>query len=66
MWFALAAKSRPDSRHALEALREIMTTTQLRDGQARVSEWASHHNNLQVASQKTEAEELNTYANSHN
>ena len=39
MWFALAANSRPDSRRALEALTQIMTTTQLRDGQARVSEW---------------------------
>jgi len=52
MWFALAANSRPDSRRALEDLTQIMTTTQLRDGQARVSEWAAHHNNLQVATQK--------------
>ena len=56
MWFALAANSRPDSRRALEALTQIMTTTQLRDGQARLSEWAAHHNNLQVAAQKSEAE----------
>ena len=63
MWFALAANSRPDSRRALEDLTQIMTTTQLRDGQARVSEWAAHHNNLQVAAQKSEAEELNSYAN---
>jgi hypothetical protein len=39
-----------------------MTTTQLRDGQARVSDWVSHHNNLELAAQKAEAKELDSFA----
>jgi TPR repeat protein len=61
MWFALAAKSRPDGRHALEALTQIMTKAQLRDGQTRLSAWASHHD-LEVAAGKAEAIDPDSYA----
>jgi len=39
-----------------------MTTTQLREGQARASDWVSHHNNLELAAQKVEAKELDSFA----
>ena len=62
-WFTLAANSeRAASRRALKALTQIMTTTQSRDGQARISEWMSRHNNLELAAQKPEAKELDSFA----
>jgi len=61
-WFTLAANSgMAASRRALEALTQIMTTTQLSDGHTRVSDWVSHHNNLKLAAQKAEARKLDSY-----
>jgi len=58
-WFTLAANNgSPSSGRALRALMQIMTKPQVRDGQARVSNWVSHHNSLELAAQKSEAKEL--------
>jgi TPR repeat protein len=62
-WFTLAAHYGHTSKPALAALTQIMTTSQMRDGQARVAEWLSHRNNPQLAIQETEAGQLDTYAN---
>jgi TPR repeat protein len=49
-WFTLAASSGiAASRYALEAITQIMTPKQLREGHARVSDCVSHHNNLELA-----------------
>jgi TPR repeat protein len=62
-WFTLAANSDlAASRRALKELTQIMTTTQLRDGQAKVSDWVSRHNNLELAAQKADAKELGSLA----
>ena len=53
---------RAASRRALKALTQIMTTTQSRDGLARVSDWVSRHNNLELAAQKAEEKELDSFA----
>ena len=54
-WFTLAPNSDLAGRRALKELTQIMTTTQLRDGQAKVSDWVSRHNNLELAAQKADA-----------
>ena len=61
-WFTLAANGWTSSRRALEALTQIMTKAQLRDGQAKVSDWLSHHGNLEFTGENTEAMELDSYA----
>lgn len=65
-WLTLAVNgSSPASSGALQALTQIMTATQLQDGQARVSDWVSHHNNLELAAQKDKKDEkgkLDNYA----
>jgi TPR repeat protein len=65
-WFTLAANGAADdnarSRSALKALAQIMTTRQLRDGQGRTSDWLSRHNNVELAVQKTDAAEVDSYA----
>ena len=61
-WFTLAANGRATSRRALQALTQIMTKAQLRDGQARVSDWLSHHGNLELAGENAEATQLDSYA----
>jgi hypothetical protein len=62
-WFTLAANCGDTGKTALAALTQIMTTTQLRDGQARVADWLSHRNNPQLAVQETEGGQPDTYAN---
>jgi TPR repeat protein len=59
-WFMLAAKGEADSKRVLKELTQIMTKTQLRDGQSRVSDWISHNSNSTLAGQKADAEELNS------
>ncbi len=61
-WFTLAANGRVSSRRALEALTQIMTKAQVRDGQAKVSDWLSHHGNLEFRRENTEAMEPDSYA----
>ena len=61
-WFTLAANGRATSRRGLQALTEIMTKAQLREGQARVSEWLAHHGNLELAGENAQATELDSYA----
>ena len=62
-WFTLAASNGiAASKRALLALAQIMTKTQLRDGQARIVDWASHRNNLELAAEKAEAKKLDSYA----
>jgi TPR repeat protein len=62
-WFTLAANYDDTDKAALAALTQIMTTNQLRDGQARVADWLSHRNNPQLAIEGTEAGQLDIYAN---
>ena len=60
-WFMLAAKEgEAESKRVLKELTQIMTKTQLRDGQSRVSDWISQNSNPTLAGQKADAEELNT------
>jgi hypothetical protein len=62
-WFTLAANAGlANSRHALKELTQIMTTAQLRDGKARISDWMSHHSNLELAAQRAAVKELDSYA----
>jgi hypothetical protein len=62
-WLKLAANSgSAASGFDLEALTQIMTTAQLRDGRARVSDWLSHHDNRELAARKDEASELDSSA----
>jgi len=62
-WFTLAAKNGYNhGRRALEALKQIMTKAQVRDGQERVADWVSHHPNSTLAAQKAETKELDSYA----
>jgi hypothetical protein len=57
----LAAKEgEADSKRVLNELTQIMTKTQLRDGQSRVSDWISQNSNTTLAGQKADAEELNS------
>ena len=62
-WFTLAANDGHTGKPALAALTQIMTTKELRDGQARVADWLAHRNNPQLAIHETEAGRLDTYAN---
>jgi hypothetical protein len=39
-----------------------MTKAQLRDGEAKVSDWLSHHGKLEYTDENTEAMELDSYA----
>ena len=62
-WFTLAAKSgNADSKLALESLTQIMTESQLRDAQARVSDWVSHHNSVELLAHGAEVKKLDSYA----
>jgi hypothetical protein len=57
----LAAKEgEAESKRVLKELTQIMTKTQLRDGQSRVSDWISQNNNPVPAGQKADAQELNS------
>jgi hypothetical protein len=58
----VSCNNRASSRRALEALRQIMTTPQVRDGQARASDWMAYHNDLQVAARTPAVEERDNYA----
>jgi hypothetical protein len=61
-WFTLAGQGGlTESKRALKELSQIITKTQLRDGQARVSDWVSHHNDPALSAQKAEAGVLNSY-----
>jgi TPR repeat protein len=61
-WFTLAIQGGyADGRRVLEALTQIMTKPQLRDGKASVSEWVSNHNNPALATQKAEPGEQQSY-----
>jgi TPR repeat protein len=61
-WYTLAANSGSvASRRAREALAQVMTTTQLRSAQTRVSDWMYHHNNLETAAKKAEAIRLDRH-----
>ena len=60
-WFMLAAKEgEAESKRVLKELTQIMTKTQLRDGQSRVSDWTSQNSNATLAGQKADAKELNS------
>jgi TPR repeat protein len=62
-WFTLAANAGlANSRHALKELTQIMTTAQSRDGRARISDWMSHHSNLELGAQRAAVKELDSYA----
>jgi hypothetical protein len=62
-WLTLAAKNgHTKSTRALGALKQIMTKTQVRDGEARVSDWVSRHPNFTLAAPKAETRELDSYA----
>jgi hypothetical protein len=50
------------SRSALKALAQIVTMRQLRDGQSKTSDWLFRHNNVELAVQKTDAAEVDSYA----
>jgi TPR repeat protein len=55
-WLTLAVKNgHIESAHALEALKQVMTKTQVRDGQAKLSDWVSHHPHLTLTATKADA-----------
>jgi TPR repeat protein len=63
-WLTLAANAGDAvGKRSVEELRSIMTTKQLRDGQAGVADWMSHHNNnLELAAQQAQPTEPDSRA----
>ena len=57
-----AAENSACSRSALKALAQIVTMRQLRDGQSKTSDWLFRPNNVELAVQKTDAAEVDSYA----